>query len=83
MTTLLPIDTLGSAGLRRVMVTGANGFVGRVLCRHLGTHGVDVLAVTRENVHTERTEMATQHAPDEAVHTSHHDPPQEIGRAQV
>ena len=50
MTTLLPIDTLGSAGLRRVMVTGANGFVGRVLCRHLGTHGVDVLAVTRENV---------------------------------
>ena len=50
MTTLLPIDTLGSAGLRRVMVTGANGFVGRVLCRHLGTLGVDVLAVTRENV---------------------------------
>lgn len=32
---------------RRVLVTGANGFVGRALCRALAARGREVLAVTR------------------------------------
>lgn len=32
---------------RRVLVTGANGFVGRALCRALAARGHEVLAVTR------------------------------------
>ena len=32
-----------------VVVTGANGFIGRHLCRHLAAAGVDVHAVVRES----------------------------------
>ncbi len=47
MSVSLSIDTLGAPGLQRVLVTGANGFVGRVLCAELGARGVAVTAVTR------------------------------------
>ncbi|NMM24075.1 MAG: NAD(P)-dependent oxidoreductase [Phycicoccus sp.] len=44
-------DALGLAG--PVIVTGANGFIGRHLCRHLAASGVDIHAVVRET--TSRT----------------------------
>ena len=31
----------------RILVTGANGFVGRALCRHLNTHGHAVVPAVR------------------------------------
>jgi nucleoside-diphosphate-sugar epimerase len=43
----LSFDTFGTPALTRVLVTGANGFVGRALCRALATRGADVVAVTR------------------------------------
>ena len=48
MSARLPIDALGARGLERVLVTGANGFIGRALCAHLGAHGVAVTALTRD-----------------------------------
>lgn len=41
------IDDPGSAGFQRVLVTGANGFVGRALCRQLAARGVEVTALVR------------------------------------
>lgn len=41
------IDDPGSANYRRVLVTGANGFVGRALCRALAERGVEVTALVR------------------------------------
>ncbi|MGE0858735.1 MAG: NAD-dependent epimerase/dehydratase family protein, partial [Gammaproteobacteria bacterium] len=38
---------MNDAPPRRVLVTGANGFVGRALCRALAARGREVLAVTR------------------------------------
>ncbi len=39
--------SLPAAGMRRVLVTGAHGFVGRALCAGLLAQGVEVTAVTR------------------------------------
>jgi nucleoside-diphosphate-sugar epimerase len=36
-----------SASIQRVLVTGANGFVGRALCRALVAHGHSVIAIVR------------------------------------
>lgn len=35
-------------GGRRVLVTGASGFIGRMLCQELGRQGCDVLAMVRQ-----------------------------------
>lgn len=35
---------------RKVLVTGANGFVGRALCEELAANGVDVLGVSRGDI---------------------------------
>jgi len=45
--------SLPAAGVRRVLVTGAHGFVGRALCAGLVAHGVAVTAVTRTAGHIE------------------------------
>ena len=50
MSALLTIDQLGAPGLRRIAVTGANGFVGRALCAALGAGGVEVTALVRDVV---------------------------------
>ena len=50
MSALLTIDQLGAPGLRRIAVTGANGFVGRALCAALGARGVDVTALVRDAI---------------------------------
>ena len=50
MSASLSIDALGARGLARVLVTGANGFIGRALCAHLGARGVEVTAVTRDTI---------------------------------
>jgi len=48
MSVRLTIDAPGAPGLQRVLVTGANGFVGRALCAELGAQGVAVTALTRD-----------------------------------
>lgn len=47
MTARIDIDSPGSARLARVLVSGANGFVGRALCRALAAQGVEVTALVR------------------------------------
>jgi len=49
MSSRLTIDAVGARGLERVLITGANGFIGRVLCTHLAAQGVTVSAVTRNS----------------------------------
>ena len=50
MSSRLAIDAVGARGLERVLITGANGFIGRVLCTHLAAQGVKVTAVTRNTL---------------------------------
>jgi nucleoside-diphosphate-sugar epimerase len=51
VTATLPGVSLPTAGVRRVLVTGAHGFVGRALCAGLVAQGVAVTAVTRTAGH--------------------------------
>lgn len=50
MSSRLASDAVGARGLERVLITGANGFIGRVLCTHLAAQGVTVTAVTRNTL---------------------------------
>ena len=50
MSSRLAIDAVGARGIKRVLITGANGFIGRVLCTHLAAQGVTVTAVTRNSL---------------------------------
>jgi nucleoside-diphosphate-sugar epimerase len=47
MNAALAIDALGTPGLQRIVVTGAQGFVGRALCAELGAQGIAVTVLTR------------------------------------
>ena len=44
---MLAETAIGGYGLARILVTGAAGFIGRVLCRTLAAHGHDVAGAVR------------------------------------
>lgn len=53
------VDLIAAPGLLRVLVTGANGFVGQAVCADLPARGHHVLGVVRKNPETSRP-SATQ-----------------------
>ncbi len=56
----------------RIAVTGANGYVGTALCRHLLRQGIDVSALIRDSRDQQNPEPVTPHSASKITHPRLH-----------